>query len=98
MIEHNGRIYQYVGDEIVVSWLFETKNTRKCMAAIIEARKNLQKNGEEFRRSFGIIPEFRVGIHMGDVTVGEIGVIKKDLAMSGDTMNTTQEYAAPVTN
>ena len=25
---------------------------------------------------------------MGDVTVGEIGVIKKDLAMSGDTMNT----------
>ena len=59
------------------------------MAAIIEARKNLQKNGEEFRRNFGIIPEFRVGIHMGDVTVGEIGVIKKDLAMSGDTMNTT---------
>ena len=89
LIEHDGRIYQYVGDEIVVSWLFETKNTRKCMAAIIEARKNLQKNGEEFRRSFGIIPEFRVGIHMGDVTVGEIGVIKKDLAMSGDTMNTT---------
>ena len=26
---------------------------------------------------------------MGEVTVGEIGVIKKDLAMSGDTMNTT---------
>ena len=25
---------------------------------------------------------------MGDVTVGQIGVIKKDLAMSGDTMNT----------
>jgi adenylate cyclase len=36
-----------------------------------------------------VVPEFRVGIHAGDVTVGEIGVIKKDLAMSGDTMNTT---------
>jgi adenylate cyclase len=36
-----------------------------------------------------MVPEFRVGIHLGDVTVGEIGVIKKDLAMSGDTMNTT---------
>ena len=35
------------------------------------------------------MPEFRVGIHIGEVTVGEIGVIKKDLAMSGDTMNTT---------
>ena len=36
-----------------------------------------------------MIPDFRVGIHLGEVTVGEIGVIKKDLAMSGDTMNTT---------
>jgi adenylate cyclase len=89
LIEHGGRIYQYVGDEIVVSWLYEKKNTRKCMAAIQEARKNLQKNEYLFRRRYGVIPEFRVGIHMGEVTVGEIGVIKKDLAMSGDTMNTT---------
>ena len=89
MIEHDGRIYQYVGDEVVVSWLFEKKNTKKCMASIIEARKNLNKYGDEFRRKYDIMPEFRVGIHMGDVTVGEIGVIKKDLAMSGDTMNTT---------
>ena len=50
---------------------------------------NIQKNGEFFRRNFGMIPDFRVGIHTGEVTVGEIGVIKKDLAMSGDTMNTT---------
>ncbi len=34
------------------------------------------------------MPEFRVGIHEGEVTVGEIGIVKKDLAMSGDTMNT----------
>ena len=89
LIENDGRIYQYVGDEIVVSWPFDKKNTMKCMSAIIGARKNLQKNGPQFRRRYDIIPEFRVGIHMGDVTVGEIGVIKKDLAMSGDTMNTT---------
>jgi len=89
IIEHNGRIYQYVGDEIVVSWICNKENTGKCMAAIIDARKNLQKNGQHFRNSYGIIPEFRVGLHIGDVTVGQIGVIKKDLAMSGDTMNTT---------
>lgn len=87
--EYGGRIYQYVGDEVVVSWMFEKNNTRKCFDALIEARKNLQQKSEHFRRSYGIIPEFRVGIHCGDVTVGEIGVIKKDLAMSGDTMNTT---------
>lgn len=89
LIEYGGNIYQYVGDEIVVSWLFDKKNTRRCMDSLIDARKNLQKNSENFRRLYGTIPEFRVGIHLGNVTVGEIGIVKKDLAMSGDTMNTT---------
>lgn len=89
LIEHGGSIYQYVGDEVVVSWLNNQRNAKRCMAALIEARKNLQQHSEDFRRRFGVLPEFRVGIHVGDVTVGEIGVIKKDIAMSGDTMNTT---------
>ena len=89
IIEYEGRIYQYVGDEAVSSWLFDKKNTKKCMGAVIMARKNIQLMSEHFRREYGIVPEFRVGIHLGDVTVGEIGVIKKDLAMTGDTMNTT---------
>jgi adenylate cyclase len=97
IIEHDGRIYQYVGDEIVVSWLYEKNNTRKCMASIIEARKNLQRNGDHFRRKYDIIPEFRVGLHMGEVTIGEIGIIKKDLAMSGDTMNTTARIRSACT-
>lgn len=89
LIEHGGSIYQYVGDEVVVSWPLKERNTRRCMDALIEARKNLHKRGEHFRRKYRVTPEFRVGIHAGDVTVGEIGVIKKDIAMSGDTMNTT---------
>lgn len=89
LIEYNGRIYQYVGDEIVVSWFSSRKNARYALASVIEARKNVQRASETFRRKYNVIPEFRVGIHVGDVTVGEIGIIKKDLAMSGDTMNTT---------
>ena len=89
IIEFEGTIYQYVGDEIVASWLFEKNNSRKCLEAIIESRKNIQRQGSYFRSKYGLVPEFRVGIHLGNVTVGEIGVIKKDLAMSGDTVNTT---------
>ena len=89
IIEHGGVIYQYVGDEIVVSWDEEKKNYQRSLAAVIASRKNIQKHSTFYRRHFDIIPEFRVGIHVGEVTIGEIGVIKKDLAMSGDTMNTT---------
>lgn len=89
IIDHNGLIYQYVGDEIVVSWLVSKKNCKKALATVVDARKNIQKRSEWFRRKYDIVPEFRVGIHAGDVTIGEIGIVKKDLAMSGDTMNTS---------
>ena len=89
LIEHGGIIYQYVGDEIVVSWKYSKQNIKNCLAAVIAARKIIGRSGGRFRRIYGVIPEFHLGIHAGDVTVGEIGVIKKDLAMSGDTMNTT---------
>ena len=69
---------------------FCQKNHRKCLDTVIRARrKNIQRKSRYFKNKYGIVPEFRVGIHLGEVTVGEIGVIKKDLAMSGDTMNTT---------
>jgi adenylate cyclase len=88
LLEHGARIYQYVGDEIVCSWILSERNAERALRSIIDARKALQTQSEHFRRKYGITPEFRVGLHAGDVTVGEIGLIKKDIAMSGDTMNT----------
>jgi adenylate cyclase len=88
LTEFDANIYQYVGDEIVASWKTTPKNAVKCLSALIEARRVLQKHSNMFRRKYGHVPEFRSGVHAGEVTIGEIGVVKKDLAMSGDTMNT----------
>lgn len=35
------------------------------------------------------MPTFKAGVHIGRATVGEIGVIKKDIVYSGDVLNTT---------
>lgn len=86
--EYNANIYQYVGDEIVASWKDSPKNASKCLSALIDARRLLQKHSTYFRNEYGHVPEFRAGVHVGEVTIGEIGIVKKDLAMSGDTMNT----------
>jgi len=88
LMEYDGRIYQYVGDEIVVSWLYSRKNVHKSIAALALASRLLQMNSGYFRLRYEIAPEFKAGIHAGEVTVGEIGIVKKDIAMSGDTMNT----------
>ncbi len=95
--EYNGRIYQYVGDEIVAWWPCTSINARKCVNSIIEARKILNKNAEIFKRGYDIIPEYKVGIHAGNITVGQVGITKKDLVMSGDTINTAARIRSACT-
>jgi len=88
VLENKGMIYQYVGDEIVVTWPYKKLNILKSMNAVVESRKSIQRNSDYFRREYdGIVPEFRVGLHAGDVTIGEIGIMKKDIAISGEAMN-----------
>ncbi len=81
-------IYQYVGDEVIVTWPKQKKNNDKCIKTLILCTKHLHTKGNYYRTEFGIMPEFRVGIHVGEITVGEIGLLKKDIAMSGEAMNT----------
>jgi adenylate cyclase len=89
LLEYDGRIYQYVGDEIVVSWMYTAENRANCIKALALSDRLIKRNSNYFKRRYGFIPEFKAGIHTGEVTVGEIGIIKKDIAMSGDIMNTT---------
>lgn len=90
LLENNGQIYQYVGDEVVASWkIKDERSNRQCVKALLDCRKILLRNKTYFQRTYNVVPEFRICVHAGEVTVGEIGVIKKDLAMSGDIMNTT---------
>ncbi len=95
--EYDGRVYQYVGDEIVAWWPSSAINARKCVNSIIEARKILNHNAEIFKRGYDIIPEYKVGIHVGNVTVGQVGITKKDLVMSGDTINTAARIRSACT-
>jgi adenylate cyclase len=95
--EHNGRVYQYVGDEIVAWWPSSPLNARKSVNAIIESRKILNKNAEIFKRGFDILPEYKIGIHTGNITVGQIGTTKKDIVMSGDTINTAARIRSACT-
>ena len=43
---------------------------------------------------YGIVPEFKAGLHGGPVVTAEIGDIKKDIVHSGDTVNTAARVEA----
>lgn len=90
IIDTSGEIYQYVGDEVVISWTMERGLYHgNCIRCFYQMQEAIKKNAPRLQEKYGLVPEFKVGLHAGMVTVGEIGVIKKDIVFSGDVLNTT---------
>jgi adenylate cyclase len=90
ILNNEGEIYQYVGDEIVISWSIK-KGVRNanCLQCFTQIQEKLIKLGPIYKNKYGLMPEFKAGLHHGSVMAGEIGVIKKDIIYSGDVLNTT---------
>ena len=85
-----GEIYQYVGDEVVISWSIPNGVERaNCIRCFYNMQEAILKRSDRYLFRYNIVPEFKAGLHCGLVTIGEIGVIKKDIVYSGDVMNTT---------
>ena len=90
IIQYYGEIYQYVGDEIVVSWkLKKGIQENNCLKCFFAMKESLRYRSEKYQSKFEILPSFKAGFHFGRVTTGEIGVLKKDIVFSGDVLNTT---------
>ncbi|MGB4846972.1 MAG: adenylate/guanylate cyclase domain-containing protein [Saprospiraceae bacterium] len=90
IVNYSGEIYQYVGDEIVVSWkLKSVSENTNCIQCFFAMKEAIQKQSTKYNEKFGLVPEFKAGFHLGKVTTGEIGVIKKDIIFTGDVLNTT---------
>jgi adenylate cyclase len=90
VIKYSGEIYQYVGDEIIVSWKLKSGlQNNNCVECFFAMKAAIQKQTEKYNNKFRLLPEFKAGFHFGKVTTGEIGVIKKEIIFTGDVLNTT---------
>jgi adenylate cyclase len=84
-----GEIYRYVGDEIIVTWsLVKGARDAAAIACPFAIESALARHRAEYRRSFGAEPRLRCALHAGPLIVGEMGDIKREIVMLGDTMNT----------
>lgn len=90
IIYTSGEVYQYVGDEVVISWTMKNGiENANCIRCFYSMQETIQQFSTKYIKAYGVLPEFKAGLHCGLVTSGEIGVIKKDIVFSGDVMNTT---------
>ena len=87
--DYGGEIYQYVGDEMVVTWTAAGgRKDARPIACLFAIRAVLDEAAPKFEREFGIAPGIRAALHAGPVISGEIGGSKRDIVFHGDVMNT----------
>lgn len=93
--DYNAGIYQYVGDEAVLTWeRSKMKNILDCVDAFWAFNDELEKKSAYYKDKYGIVPEFKAGMSIGMVTVVEIGYLKKEIAYHGNTLNTASRIEA----
>jgi adenylate cyclase len=89
VIQNESEIYQYVGDEVILTWkLRNGLRNQNCINAYFNFKEQLEKKQEYYIRNYNFKPHFKAGMHSGIVTVTEVGKYKKEIAYHGDTINT----------
>lgn len=88
--EFAGEVYQYVGDEIVVTWpLAEGRPGARPLACFFAIEAALNSAAASFEDEFGALPRLRGALHAGPVITGEVGGSRRAIVFHGDVMNTT---------
>ena len=86
--DHGGEIYLYTGDGLVAIWNWDAAVADTTILAAIDAIHNaVLVEREIYQRDFGRVPEFRIGVHGGDVVVSEQGDTRKAIGIYGDAIN-----------
>jgi len=87
--KYDGEIYQYVGDEVVISWPYERGvKDNNCIDCFFDFQRKLESKRAYYEENFEILPEFKAGLHGGKLIVTEVGIMKKEIAYHGDVINT----------
>ena len=85
-----GEVYQYVGDEVVISWeASHGLKDNRCLDFYYLFQDTLENHKGYFQENYGTVPTFKAAVHIGHAMVAEVGQVKSEIAFHGDVLNTT---------
>ncbi len=86
---YRAEVFQHVGDEVVLTWnALGLKDATDCLLLFFAVREAIQARAKHYIGRYGVLPEFKAGLHLGDVVAVEVGDIRREVAYHGDTINT----------
>lgn len=90
LIKYEADVYQYIGDEAVLTWSFKNGiRQNNCIKIFFAFEKRLMKNKKYYKNKYNLQPTFKAGLHGGKLIATEVGTVKKEIAFHGDVINTT---------
>jgi class 3 adenylate cyclase len=95
IVAHGGEVHAYVGDEVIVTWPLDKMSSGRSIDCFFAISDTIAEKADAYKQEFGMVPNFRAGLHAGPVVISECGSSRRQLAYFGDTVNVTarlQEY------
>lgn len=85
-----GEIYKYVGDEAIITWKSsKALKNANCVRCYLQMRSVIRSKAGYYKKKYGVVPDFKAGLHGGMAVTGELGYNRREIAFMGDVLNTT---------
>lgn len=94
IVAHGGEVHAYVGDEVIVTWLIGKKPQRSYIDCFFAIEDRIAELADAYKSEFGVVPQFRGGIHAGPVVISQCGDSRRQVAYFGDTVNVAARLQA----
>jgi len=90
VINTGGEVSHYIGDEAVLTGRANKGGRRaNVVRCFYLMQDRVQARQERYLSRYGLVPEFKAGIHFGTVVATEVGQIKSEIVFHGDVLNST---------
>jgi len=89
VIETKCEVSHYIGDEAVLTWRMNRGLEKaNCVRLFQLMRRQIEGRRDYYLKQYGIVPDFKAGLHCGSVVATEVGEIKSEIVFHGDVLNT----------
>lgn len=89
LIRHKVEIYQYIGDEAVMTWkVNDGVWNANCIRVYFDFMNMLEQKKDYYQSKYGLQPFFKAGVNAGSVIVTEVGVVKREIAYLSEVLHT----------
>jgi adenylate cyclase len=94
MEKFDGEIYQYAGDQVIVTWHATKSNFNNAALSFVSFHEHIKAKRSSYILRYGVAPRFMAAIHSGIVITTWVGKMKRELVFQGETLNITARLIA----